>query len=210
MNQFELINNVTITDDDIKLFDAFYEGIQAAKEGLRGNIVLTLLVGSSFLARANEQNRYNVCDFENSISVENGKEVSDDISEYIKKISYIEKQNISKYSLIEKILLFKSLENNWDGFAAIPLEIKSATNSILLLDLIGEEVFCMVKDFYPNPNGTISFEWYNQQDESVFLEVGNNTFSYYVALNSVEIQYFNKQIINEENTKLLSMFIKSI
>ena len=116
----------------------------------------------------------------------------------------------SKYSIIENILAFKSLNNNWDGFNSIPLEIKSASNAIKLLDLIGDDTASSVKDYYPNPNGTITFEWYNDQDETVFLEIGNSTFSYYVEYNSIETKYFNKKIINEENSKLLSTFIKAI
>ncbi len=90
------------------------------------------------------------------------------------------------------------------------MEIKSASNAIKLLDLIGDDSSSSVKDFYPNPNGTITFEWYNDQNETVFLEVGNSTFSYYVEYNSIETKYFNNQVINEENSKLLSKFIKAI
>jgi len=68
----------------------------------------------------------------------------------------------SKYEVIMDILSFKSLHEKWDGFDAIPLEVKSATNSIKLVDYIGEDVFCSITNYYPNPNGTITFEWENK------------------------------------------------
>lgn len=133
---------------------------------------------------------------------------SENFSKYIinnnyVKNSYIKKNNISKYSIIESISSFKSLND----FKAIPLEVKCTANAILLLDLVGDDIFCSVKDFYPNPNGTITFEWYNKEDESILLEVSNSTFSYYVSFNSIEKKYFNKQVINKENSELLSTFI---
>ena len=213
MDKFELFNNDLLFDDyETVTTNNSVVNIRDNKSfGLRGNIVLTsLFLGSSILAQANDMNNYQVFDNTTRESIECSERIGNDISSYVNKINYINKNHISKYNIIESILSFKSLNDNWDGFKAIPLEVKCATNAILLLDLVGDDAFCTVKDFYPNPNGTITFEWYNQEDESVFLEVGNNTFSYYVSFNSIETKYFNKQVINEENSELLSTFIKAI
>lgn len=213
MDKFELFNSDLLFDDyETVTTNNSVINIRDNKSfGLRGNIVLTsLFLGSSILAQANDMNNYQVFDNTTRESIECSERIGNDISSYVNKINYINKNHISKYNIIESILSFKSLNHNWDGFKAIPLEVKCATNAILLLDLVGDDTFCSVKDFYPNPNGTITFEWYNQEDESVFLEVGNNTFSYYVSFNSIETKYFNKQVINEENSELLSTFIKAI
>lgn len=211
-NNFEFLDSPVITDDYISFIEDVYNPTKENKgTGLRANFLLTsLLIGSSLVVNANDFNKNHVYETIACSQIENSKILSEDINTYIEKITHFSKNNINKSHLIENILSFKSLNNNWDGFGAIPLEVKSTTNALMLLDLVGEEVFCSVKDFYPNPNGTITFEWNNEQDESIFLEVGNNTFSYYVSLSSIETKYFNKQNVNEEDTKLLSSFIKSI
>ncbi len=214
MDNIEILDNdlLVSTSFDYSEQDNFLNNIRENKGfGLRGNIVLTsLFLGTSVLAHANDFNNYQVFDNATKDSIECTQRIGNDISNYVDKINYINKNYFSKYSIIESILSFKSLNNNWDGFDSIPLEVKSASNAILLLDLVGDDLFCSVKDFYPNPNGTITFEWYNEEDEAVFLEVGNATFSYYVTFNSIETNYFNKQVVNEENSKLLSTFIKAI
>ena len=106
------------------------------------------------------------------------------------------KQTYSKYKLISEILSFIALKNNWDGFGAIPLEIYSATNVIVLMDLIGEEKFCTLNEMFPNPNGTISLTWNNKSDETISMEIGNETLSYYVALSSKKTLFFNDIKIN--------------
>ncbi len=75
----------------------------------------------------------------------------------------ISKATHKRYEIIMDILSFKSLHEKWDGFDAIPMEVKSATNAIKLMDYIGENIFCDVTNYYPNPNGTITFEWENKR-----------------------------------------------
>ncbi len=211
MDNIEILENVLVDYDYTNLYDLSNNTRENRGIGLRGNIVLTsLLIGSSVLAQANDFKNYQVFDNTTKESIECSQEIGNEISNYVNRINYLNKNYNSKYSIIENILSFKSLNNNWDGFNSIPLEIKSASNAIKLLDLIGDDSSSSVKDFYPNPNGTITFEWYNDQNETVFLEVGNSTFSYYVEYNSIETKYFNNQVINEENSKLLSKFIKAI
>ncbi len=210
MNNIEILNNGLLVNN----FDYSNQNNLLNKNiefNLRGNVVLTsLLLSTSVLVNANDFKNYQFFEHPTKDSIECTQRIGSGISSYVNKINYINKNHISKYSIIESILSFKSLNNNWDGFNSIPLEVKSASNAIHLLDLVGADLFCSVKDFYPNPNGTITFEWYNEEDEIVFLEIGNSTFSYYVTFNAIETNYFNKQFINEENSKLLSKFIKAI
>ena len=115
-----------------------------------------------------------------------------------------------RYEVIMDILSFKSLSENWDGFGAIPVEVKSATNAIKLMDYIGEEVFCNVTNYYPNPNGTITFEWENDQHEILSVEVGNETFTYFIDMAKTETQFYNNLPLEPTHTQQLSKHIQTI
>ena len=118
------------------------------------------------------------------------------------------KQNYLKKELVSEILSFKSLENNWDGFGTIPLEVESAVNVITLIDLIGENLSCTIGEIFPNPNGTISLIWNNQSNETISIEVGNGSLSFYVALSSHKTLFFNDIKINSEESGKISKFIE--
>lgn len=126
------------------------------------------------------------------------------INDYIK----INTPLINKDELIKEILSFKSLNNNWDGYGAHPLQINSAFNALKLIDLLENSIVAKIDDIYPNPNGTVSFMWKNTIDERISLEVGNQTISYYVKSNNNETLFFNKISINDESiSKLYSQII---
>jgi hypothetical protein len=135
--------------------------------------------------------------------------IDSNIYGYIEQIKSI--TNYSRYTkneIIKKILSFKTLNSNWDGYGALPLEIESATNAIILIDLVGESIFSAVKDFYPNPYGTISFEWENNSNEIFSLEVGNESMSYFIKLASQEPIYFDDRPVNNEEAKKISKCIR--
>jgi len=118
------------------------------------------------------------------------------------------KQRYSKQELITGILSFIALKNNWDGFGAIPAEVYSASNVISLIDLIGENLLCTVDEVFPNPNGTISLMWNNKSNETISMEIGNETLSYYVALPSKKTLFFNDIKINSKEAERISKFIE--
>jgi len=137
------------------------------------------------------------------------KEINEPIASYLDVLNnFILKKYYSKQDLIIEILSFKSLNNNWDGYGSIPLEIESASNVLLLLDLIGEDGFCKLNEFFSNPNGTISLIWSNNSNEIISLEVGNETMSYYVELLSKETLFFNEIEVNQGEAKKISEFIQ--
>ena len=138
------------------------------------------------------------------------QEVENDIIKYVNNISTISRKTITKQILIKKILSFKTLNESWDGFGSLPLEVESTYNTLQLIDLIGEHIFCTVNEFYPNPNGTITFEWTNSENEIVSVDIGNKTFSYFVELSSMNPRFFNNKKINVEEVKMLTEFIKSV
>lgn len=79
----------------------------------------------------------------------------------------------------ELFIEFTELNENWDGYGGIPLlpEIaKIANNFILLLNTSQVDA---ITDIYPNPHGTISFEW-NGNIGKMVLEIGKSGYSYFI------------------------------
>lgn len=127
-------------------------------------------------------------------------ELSNDLDSIISFLNLCSISNVKRLA-IRKINIVE-FENNEN-----PSEILTY---LLNPDLVGENVFCLINDYYPNPNpnGTITLEWINNQNEMVSVEVGNSTFSYFVELSSEDVQFFNKKNINEREAKKLSEYIQ--
>lgn len=137
------------------------------------------------------------------------KNINNSISSYLQEIKTVStNRNYSKKDLILEILSFKSLKDNWDGRGGYPLEVESASNVINLIDLVGENTFCSVDELATNPNGTISLIWNNKSGETISLEVGNKTMSYYVDLASKETLFFDNIEINRVEAKKISDYIQ--
>lgn len=209
MSKYEFILDESPKEDYLEDLSTNFS--PPTKSYLRSNMILTsLLVGSCNIVSANDINNYQFLEQRQSCSIENVQSLDNSISFYLENLEQISGLQISKLSLIENILSFKSLNQNWDGFGAFPLEIKSCANSIALIDRVGENLFCGVKDFWPNPNGTVTFEWKNNNGEKVSAEVGNNNFTFFTTYNNMEPEFFNNLSFNEENIKLLKKAIKSL
>jgi len=112
--------------------------------------------------------------------------------------------------IIESILSFKTLENSWNGFGAIPSEIKSVANSILLIYSLGNENLEKISDFYPNPHGTVSLVFENESDEIVEVEIGNTKYSFYYNFRGAETKYFNNINANDFTNSLLLKAISAL
>ena len=140
--------------------------------------------------------------------MEQTERITNEISKYSTKLNKL--KCVDKFQLFEDILSFKTLENNWDGFSAKPAGIKCASNSIKIIDKLDRSLLEKISSYYPNPNGTITFEWENYSDEIVSLEIGKETFTYFVSFNSFETKYFNNQQLTFENISLLSKYISAI
>lgn len=140
-------------------------------------------------------------------SVENYlRDIDNPIYSYLQH--YDQKRNWNtKKDIITSIISFKFLQQNWDGYGAIPLEVESASNAIELISFLSQNSLDRLSDSYPNPNGTISFQWENECSEIISLEIGNNTFSYYVELNSLPPQFFSNVKVNPKEAEKLDRFI---
>ena len=110
-----------------------------------------------------------------------------DYKEYIKK---------KRKDVLEQILSFVSLKNNWDGFGALPTGVKCAKAAISLLENLSDLAIIMMDDILPNTNGSISMEWKNSSKEKFALSIGANSFSFYFEENSIP-HFFDKWSNND-------------
>lgn len=137
------------------------------------------------------------------------KFVNKPFAEFIYNIENLTRPYIFlKEDVVKKVISYRSLNDKWDGYSALPLEVESASNALNFIDYIGDEFLRKLDDFYPNTNGTISFEWRNESDEEISLEIGNKFCSYYVALNSQKPLFFNNIEINAFEAKIFSKHIQ--
>jgi hypothetical protein len=105
-----------------------------------------------------------------------------------------------KQEIIKEIIAFKSLINKWDGYNALPLEVDAAANAIYFISSLPVKSLKFLDDYYPNPHGTITFEWINNSGEMLGLEIGNSAFSYYLSYLAEPI-YRNNLPVNDEEIK---------
>ena len=101
---------------------------------------------------------------------------------------------------------FPQIDHNWDGHNAYPPEIDCASNALLLVDLLGDSIR-NVKEIYPNPNGTITFEWNNDLDEVLNVEIGIETMSYYVEIAGKKTVYADQKVISSREAKKIIEYI---
>ncbi len=216
MDKIEILHNER-TLEEVKNFSNYFIGqsnlnIRSTPNG--SAFLTSLLVGAGLVSTY----EISAKSFEFAETTKNhitstlkyGKEVNNDMIRYINDINIITRKTITKHSLIKNILSFKSLKESWDGYGSLPLEIDSASNAIRLMDFVGENIFCTVNEFYPNTNGTITFEWTNTENEIVSVEVGNHSFSYFVEMASMETVFFNNKTINAKEAKMLAKYIQAI
>lgn len=209
----ELLNNynLLLNSSEEFNFENPSENTGQKKPSLRANVFLSIaMVGTMSLNPVHAAEHYEIknSDKIQEISLKSSEQLSFEISEYSNKL--IQKSFVDKSQFVENILSFKSLENSWDGYGALPLSVKCATNAIRLLDSFDRYVLEKVSDIHPNSNGTITFEWENKESEIVSLEIGKDTFTYFVDFNSLDTKFYNKQNFSFENIQMLKKYISAI
>lgn len=86
--------------------------------------------------------------------------------------------------LKNKVRSFVELEDNWDGYEAGPTLPEVAENAEILINCLNADFIERVFDVYPNPHGTMSIEWQNDNGEKLSLEIGKTKYSYFVKYNN--------------------------
>lgn len=88
------------------------------------------------------------------------------------------------YEMKEIISSFATLGENWDGYGAIPANPATIENSKSAANLLFAEL--PAADIFPNPNGTITFEW--DTDKGIAnLEIGESRYSFYIETKEGEL-----------------------
>lgn len=119
------------------------------------------------------------------------------------------KENLVR-DLVSQIFSFRSLDNNWDGYDAIPVSALAASATTTVIRLLSEESLEQLQDIFPNTNGTISLKWSNLFDEKVSLCVGAYDMSYYVAKLQHEVAFIDAVEISADSISALDNEIQSI
>lgn len=126
-----------------------------------------------------------------------------DVDDYVLVIpNTVSKLNFNFGDIVSDILSFQALKNDWDGYGAYALENLSGVNSISILENLGLELYGKLDDYYPNPNGTLSFEWRNQKS-ILALEIGNDEFTYFFKESLENKFYRNNLPFEKKNIKML-------
>lgn len=217
MGKIEFIDDLVIdvvVEDYLRLDETCSESAKIYNKRSTNRLVPFLLAGSLIaVSPITAAPVANINFIENNDSYSSnieayGSEIELPIEKFIKDINA--NLNISKYSkmqIVKDIISFRCLNNNWDGYNSLPLEVESAYNAIALIDLVGTNFSSKLSDCYPNPNGTISFVWLNNSKENIFVEIGNKHFSYFVELNSQKPLFFDNVDLNDKEANKLSEFI---
>lgn len=78
----------------------------------------------------------------------------------------------------QKVESFSHLQKNWDGYGGIATKEKIIDKSLDFIQLLENNQNSFFSDIFPNPNGTISFEWENK-NEKLSLEIGEDNYSFF-------------------------------
>jgi hypothetical protein len=84
-------------------------------------------------------------------------------------------------STLSKVNEYISLNENWDGYNSAPVTPQSGQNAVNFVICLNDVILEKVSDIFPNPHGTITFEWVNNLQEKISLEIGSNSYSYFVT-----------------------------
>lgn len=105
----------------------------------------------------------------------------------------------SKDVIRKNILAFKALNENWDGFGGLPLEVSSANNALMFIDAIPQFYFNSYFDLSISPYGTVDFAWDYSDNDECQLEIGNELFSAFFKSSKFNTVYLNNVAISEKS-----------
>ena len=117
---------------------------------------------------------------------------------------------LRKEDIFNSIDEFVNLENNWDGYGAIPLSLESGKNAKEFISNLSEGLLENFYDGYPNTHGTISFEWKNKNDDEFFIEIGDKLVSYCLILKGHKPVKKDLIELNPEKIKTIKSYILTL
>lgn len=120
------------------------------------------------------------------------------------KLLRVEARDTQREVAMDEIRSFANYSDDWDGYGAIrPLSeclhhaLEIIRNKNIRLDYLA--------DIYPNPNGTLSLEW-EQDENEIGLEVGKDEFSYFAHFGEYH-SYNNRKLYVAEEIERLAEFV---
>lgn len=108
-----------------------------------------------------------------------------------------------------EVLSLKLLEENWDGYGAIPSTTFVVNNVLSFIDQMNEFMSISITDIHPNPHGTITFEWSTGKG-IVWIEFGESYFNAYRRLLNEDVQIFQKQAYDEDSWNRIEAILAKV
>ena len=104
---------------------------------------------------------------------------------------------MTKTEILKDIKKFTELENNWDGYGAVPIGILSYENAMKIINYIPLQFIEQIDDIGPNTNGTLTIDW-KLENKEISLEIGDEYFSYYVLLSPRDDMTYQEYIDSDK------------
>ena len=120
------------------------------------------------------------------------------------KLLKSEHVDVQRESAQDEIRALANYMDDWDGYGAIR-PLSECLNHAL--EIVRNKKFNLdfLTDIYPNPNGTLSLEW-EQDDNEIGLELGKEEFSFFAHFGELH-SYNNKKRYVAEEIERLSEFV---
>lgn len=111
-----------------------------------------------------------------------------------------EKKDIQREQAQDEVRAFANFQDDWDGYGAVRPVAECLNHA---LEIIRNKSIKLeyLTDIYPNPNGTLTLEW-EQDDNEIGLEVGSHEFSYFAHFGEHHSYNNRKPYVAEEIEKL--------
>lgn len=111
-----------------------------------------------------------------------------------------EEVDIIREQAQDEIRVYANFQDDWDGYGAVR-PVSECLNHAL--EIIRNKNIRLehLSDIYPNPNGTLTLEW-EQGDNEIGLEVGSHEFSYFAHFGEHHFYNNRKHYVAEEIEKM--------
>jgi hypothetical protein len=98
----------------------------------------------------------------------------------IPNILYLtQKEKKLHQSITNRLNLIKNLPENWDTNGASNSILEKCKNFLLSIENKYIQNIFFEEDITPTPYGTLSIDFYNQKDENISVEIGENGFAFF-------------------------------
>lgn len=215
MNKY--IDSTNTVDYDLQGLMTLYSDINnpnstksvAFEVFLKRSAVKFAIVGSSLLANVEQTYSMSpILKYSDELSIDSyNNEILNDYPNCLQDYKTPLSLKKMKSELIQDIVSFESLKVNWDGYSAVPLEVKTASNAINFINLLDDKTISGINSLFPNPNGTLSIIWTNIRNERISFEIGNKSYSFYSKFNSSKPNFFEGKYFDAKLAKQITELV---